>query len=52
MTPLYTNDEFFGAKSLDYVKLKCEYCGKEFYAQKKYVVNENDILDKIYNNLY
>lgn len=40
MIPLYTNDEFSNAKSLDFLKLKCEHCGKEFYVQKKYIVHE------------
>lgn len=40
MTPLYTDEEFLNAKSLDFLKLKCEHCGKEFYVQKKYIVHE------------
>lgn len=37
MKPLYTEEEFNSAKSTDLLKFECEYCGKEFTREKKYI---------------
>jgi hypothetical protein len=39
MSPLYTEEEFFKAKSRDTLPLKCEKCNKIFYKLKRYIVD-------------